>query len=456
MRIQKAFFFNRHSLVILTLMLFFYSNKAVAQKNKKTNFVIIMADDLGYNDISCYGSSSIQTPNLDKLAAEGIRFTDFHSNGTVCSPTRASIITGKYQQRTGITGVVTAKSHRHVGLSLDEITFAEALKENGYTTGMFGKWHIGYNKKYNPIKQGFDEFKGYVSGNVDYHAHIDQEGHFDWWNQDNLKDDKGYSTDLITAYGVDFIKRNKDKPFLLYLPHESPHGPFQRRLDRVLRVENDPGEDPKYREKLKNKDSILSIRKEMIEVMDEGIGSIINTLKAYGLDKNTLVLFCSDNGAPRYGSNKPLKGWKGSVFEGGHRVPAIAWWPSTIFKGKEIDQTLLTMDIYPTLLDISNTKKKSKLDGISFKKVLLENKKIKMRRTFWEYKGVSAVRFGDYKLMSFSKKGKNKLQLFNLKKDISEKENIASKHPKLVKSMEKALKNWKEEVHTTPDLTAKN
>lgn len=153
----------------------------------RPNIVLIMADDLGYGDLSCYGNEYINTPNLDLLASEGVLFTDYHSNGSVCSPTRAALMTGKYQQRTGVEGVVTAKSHRDVGLALAEVTLAEELKQLGYNTGMFGKWHLGYDKAFNPTLQGFDEFVGFVSGNVDYHGHIDQEGYLDWWDGVKIK-----------------------------------------------------------------------------------------------------------------------------------------------------------------------------------------------------------------------------------------------------------------------------
>jgi len=242
---------------------------------------------------------------------------------------------------------------------------------------------------------------------------------------------------------------------LLYLPHESPHGPFQRRLDRALRIKNSAGEDQTYRKKLKIKDSIWSIRKEMIEVMDEGIGRIINTLKEQGLEKQTLVLFCSDNGAPKYGSNRPLKGGKGSIYEGGHRVPAIAWWPETILRGKEVDETILTMDIYPTLLDISKTKKTSKLDGQSFKKVLLHQKHLKKRKTFWKYNGKKAVRFGEYKLITYPLKGIIKTELYNLKEDVGETDNILRKYPKMAAYLLKALSKWEKEVSLTQSLTTR-
>ena len=261
---NTVFFFL---VTLITLnSVFSQENKSIDSDKKvlKPNFILIMADDLGYGDISCYGNTYINTPNIDRLAMEGIRFTDFHSNGAVCSPTRAALLTGKYQQRTGVGGVITAASHREVGLAIEEITIADELKKHGYSTGVFGKWHLGYDPKFNPSLQGFDDFSGFVSGNVDYHAHIDQEGYFDWWNNTEIKDDKGYTTDLITEYGLDFIDRNNpkktEKPFFLYLPHESPHYPYQRRTDKALRRVGEKGTD------LVLEDSIPGIYKEMVEV----------------------------------------------------------------------------------------------------------------------------------------------------------------------------------------------
>ncbi|WP_297089354.1 sulfatase [uncultured Draconibacterium sp.] len=411
----------------------------------KPNIIIIMADDLGYADLSCYGSKTINTPNLDKLAAEGIRFTDFHSNGPVCSPTRAALLTGKYQQRVGIDGVVTAKSHRHVGLAPGEKTFAETFKDAGYATGMFGKWHVGYETKFNPINQGFDEYIGFVSGNVDYHSHVDQEGYEDWWTGDKLVKEKGYSTDLITKHSVGFIKRHKDKPFLLYIPHEAPHGPFQGRNTEARRQiggKDDPGfnkRDPKEIEE--------PIYKEMIEVMDEGIGAVINTLKELELDKNTFVFFCSDNGGiSRLADNGPLRGFKASLWEGGHRVSAIAWYPGVIAPNQINDETLLTMDLYPTLAEMIGAEIPQNIDGVSFKNHLLKGEEIPERDLFWSFSGKTALRSGDWKLMRFKSA---EPQLFNLKTDIGETTNVASENPALVEEMLEKIRLWEEDVFLT-------
>lgn len=411
---------------------------AAKKAEKKPNIVIIMADDLGYADLGCYGSKYIKTPNIDKLAKEGVKFTDFHSNGSVCSPTRAALLTGKYQQRTGITGVVTAKSHRDVGLALSEVTFADMLKEAGYVTGMFGKWHVGYPEKFNPVHQGFDEYKGYVSGNVDYHAHIDQEGYEDWWHQNKLQKEKGYSTDLISDHAVDFIKRHKDEPFLLYIPHEAPHGPFQGRKTPGFRKIGEKVNDIK-----RSRKETRELLKEMIEVMDEGIGNVMNTIEELGLDENTFIFFCSDNGGARYGDNTPLRGGKASVYEGGQRVAGIAKWKGKIKPGIT-SEIAMTMDLLPTIADFAGAETPNGLDGVSMKSLLLKNKDLKKRELFWQFRNRFAMRYGKWKLVMYS--NKEKLELYNLDTDIGEKNNLTDKYPKRAKKMKARLQKWYKSV----------
>lgn len=414
-------------------------------KDSKPNFVIIMADDLGYGDISCYGNTYINTPNIDKLASEGIRFTDFHSNGAVCSPTRAALMTGKYQQRKGVEGVVTALSHRHVGLSLNEITIAEELKKYNYNCGMYGKWHLGYSKEYNPTLQGFDDYTGFVSGNIDYHGHIDQEGYLDWWKGTTIENEEGYSTDLITEYGVKYIKENNpkktNKPFFLYLPHESPHGPYQRRIDNVLREVGKAGTAPVI------KDSIPSIYKEMVEVMDEGIGKIIQTLKETEQYENTMIIFLSDNGANHYGNNGDLRGYKGGVYEGGSRVPAIISYPNKIKNGIVNNQTILTMDVLPTLLDfIGQNPNGNNIDGISIKDNLIHQINLTERDVFFAFKNRSFIRSGKWKMVRIINEKGDKFELYDLSIDLSESNDIGSDNFDLINSMTEKLIKWENDV----------
>tara|TARA_A100001015_G_scaffold75281_1_gene83513 strand:- start:908 stop:2221 length:1314 start_codon:yes stop_codon:yes gene_type:complete len=432
MRFTKKMF----ALLIIAALTLSCNEKQKVQE--RPNIIIIMADDLGYGDLSIYGNKKIQTPSIDRLGNEGILMTDFHSNGSVCSPTRAALITGKYQQRVGISGVITAKSHRDKGLSLAEKTFAESAKKAGYKTGIFGKWHLGYDPKFNPIYQGFDEYIGFVSGNVDYHSHVDQEGFEDWWKGSELKIEEGYSTDLISKHAVDFIERNKDESFLLYIAHEAPHYPIQGRKSKATRK---VGGDFSPVNKGQNK---AELYKEMIEVMDEGIGHVLQTLEKLELDKKTVVFFFSDNGGTKSGSNGSLKGFKGSVWEGGHRVAAMVWSPELIAAGQISNQTLMTMDVYPTIADLIGLEIPKGLDGISFKDHLLSGKKMTERLLFWEFNSSVAIRKNQLKLVI---NRKEKLpQLFNLEEDIGENNDLANEHPEMVEEMIKQIKIWQKEV----------
>lgn len=422
-------------LILLTILA---ANCTRTDQENKPNIIIILADDYGYGDVGCYGSERFQTPNLDALAAGGLRFTDFHSNGTVCSPTRAAFLTGRYQQRTGIHGVVTAAGHRHTGLDLEETTFAEVVKSAGYKTAIFGKWHLGYLPEFNPVRQGFDEFTGYVSGNVDYHAHLDQTGQEDWWKQDQLFPESGYTTDLITDHGVDFIRRHAEEPFLLYLAHEAPHYPFQGR--------NDP---PRYtRDSGRTRDPVTpEVYREMIEVMDEGVGRIHQALRDEGLLDNTFIFFFSDNGPASLGSAGELRGKKGQIWEGGHRVPAIAYWPGKIKPGGESHLTAMGADLLPTMAAISGADLPDtlRLDGINLLPHMIANKVPESRPLFWSHREQLAIRQGEFKLItddSFSE-----ISLYNLRTDLAEENDVAELYPELVKELLDILKVWFEDVN---------
>lgn len=447
----------KKALLIFLLPIALISCKAKVESKKEINpnIIIIMADDLGYGDISCFGNTTINTPNIDALATEGIKFTDFHSNGSVCSPTRAALITGKYQQRTGVGGVITAKSHRHVGLSINEITIADELKKYDYNTAMFGKWHLGYSKEFNPTLQGFDEYVGFVSGNVDYHAHIDQEGYLDWWKGTKIENEVGYSTDLITDYGVKFITKNNPektgKPFFIYLPHEAPHGPYQRRIDKALRDVGNPGTNRRA-----NRDSIQSIYKEMVEVMDEGIGKLVQTLKETKQYENTIIIFASDNGANKNGSNGVLRGYKGSPYEGGSRVPATISYPKKLQKGLINNETVLTMDLLPTLLDFIDKKPTdSKIDGISIKENLINQTKLPERDLFFGYGNKSFIRSGSWKLVRHKRRIDDRIELYNLSDDIEERVDLSTEKPNLVETLRTKLLDWEKDVNEGVETLSK-
>jgi arylsulfatase A len=317
---------------------------AVAETAKRPNIILIMADDLGYGSLGCYGSKEVETPNIDRIAAGGVRLTDFHSNGAMCSPTRAALMTGRYQQRCAWVAdemlSPMSRAHRKEnpaqrwawGISPNEVTLPALLRQAGYRTGLIGKWHLGYDFAFHPMNYGFDEFRGHVGGNVDYHTHVAGYGskELDWWKDKTIRNEPGYTTDLLAGYATDFIERNRAKPFYLCIAHGAPHDPWQ-------------GRDPD------NKKSPAETYKEMIAVLDEAVGAVIETLRENDLEKNTLVIFTSDNGpaAPRgFPANGLLQGRKGSMLEGGHRVPFIASWPGVIAGARTSGEDGFPADIH--------------------------------------------------------------------------------------------------------------
>ena len=432
-------------LSLCTLCLFLSAPTLTANEagKRKPNLVVIMADDLGYGELSCYGNNNYKTPHLDALARAGVRFTDYHSNGAVCSPTRAALLTGRYQQRAGVGGVIYAgfDQNRNHGLHQSETTFAESLGGAGYQNGCFGKWHLGYEKKFNPVHHGFNRFRGYVSGNIDYQSHFDRVGVYDWWQGLEHIREKGYSTHLITRHAVKFIEEHKDRPFCLYVPHEAPHTPFQG--------PGDPGFRVKGRVVPEKRSAGFKKRayREMVQEMDKGVGEIVATLKRLGLEKNTVVFFVSDNGAASFGSNGSLRGNKGQLWEGGHRVPAIVSWPGRIAAGSTCDDLSIGMDIFPTLLELAgvNAPENLRLDGRSLVPSLLGKKPAAPRKLYWSAGRQQAMRDGPWKYVR-ELKGQKAAALYNLSSDQGEKNNLAGKDPARLASMRKDYAAWRKDV----------
>ena len=400
----------------------------------RTNLIIILADDMGYGDCSAYGGW-IKTPELERLAAEGLKFTDFHASGNVCSPTRAGLLTGRYQQRAGIANVILAGANsptHSAGLQANEVTLPQLLKGAGYATGLVGKWHLGYYPQYNPTLHGFDLFRGYLSGNVDYQSHQDNQGRADWWAGPKLSPEAGYTTHLITRHAEEFIRAHRTEPFFLEVAQEAVHDPYQGPNDPPLRG---PGRGARR--------PVKDAYREMMTEMDRSVGTILATLKETGLADHTLVLFFSDNGATPRGSNGPLHGFKGSNWEGGHREPAIAWWPGHIKPGVT-DQTAISLDVMPTFLELANVPlpRERPMDGVSLRSLLLDGKPLPPRQLFWDG---NAMRDGPWKLMVV---GTDKPQLFDLTDDLAEAHDVAAQHPDRVAAMTAALARWKADVES--------
>jgi len=407
------------------------------------NIVLIMADDLGYGDLSCY-SGWIKTPHIDSIAKRGILLTDFHSNGTICSPTRAALMTGRYQQRAGIPSVIAAdlKNPAHYrGLQLQESTVAEYFKRQGYACAIFGKWHLGYFPKYNPTHQGFDKFVGYVSGNIDFRSHVDQAGVFDWWHDLQPSKEEGYSTHLITAHAVEFIKANKRRPFFLYVPHEAPHYPYQGPMDPPHRSVN--GE---FNNRGTRSDTKEAYREMVIE-MDKGVGEIMSALSDASILDDTIVIFCSDNGATTLGSNGALRGFKNTNFEGGHRVPCVIQWPGHIDAGNESPQLMASMDFLPSLFGLAGLRlpRRIKIDGLDLSQVILTQRDPIIRTMVWNG---TTIRRGHWKYMA-SQKGLAEDSLFDLNTEVGESTNLITQYPRIAQSFRNELELWKKDMEKT-------
>lgn len=409
---------------------------------KPPNIVLIVIDDLGYADLGIYGNKIHKTPNIDRLAKEGLMFTDFHSNGPVCSPTRAALMTGQYQQRTGIEHAIGFT--RKEGMPLKKITIAEILAEKGYKSGVFGKWHLGHVELFGPNDQGFDE--SVTSNNTpDYHTHISRIGNYDWFINQKVEKEEGYLTDLVTKHSIRFIHKNKDQPFFLFVSHLAVHFPFQGPDDPPHRTEGNIWHETKYGPLPESQ--YRRAYKNMLEAVDESIGKIVLSLDEAKLRDNTLILIISDNGAYSWvGSNYPFRGQKGDLFEGGHRVPAITNWPGRIKAGGISDASTMTMDIAPTLVSIAGKKKLNDFlfDGIDLSPVLFSEEALPHRILFWRFNNpydntkAYAIRVGAWKYIE--KEGEN--YLFNLNQDPTESNNLIDSYKNKASQLDKTYHEW--------------
>jgi arylsulfatase A-like enzyme len=402
------------------------------------NFVIVVADDLGYGDVGFYGNASVRTPRLDGLAEAGMRFTDFHSSGTVCSPTRAGLLTGRYQHRAGLPLTLNAdpSTNRHHGLHPEEVTFPELLRAEGYATALFGKWHLGYDAAFHPLQHGFDEFRGFISGNIDYVSHYDRLGAHDWWDGKRRREESGYATHLVTEHALRFIAEHEAKPFVLVVSYPAPHEPYQGPGDPPVR-------GPRARPAPREPERIAQTYRRMVAALDEGIGRIVDALDQRGLGERTLVWFLSDNGANRHGSNLPWRGSKGSVWEGGHRVPAIVRWPGVVPAGRRSDALAASLDVMPTLLALAGMAAPDghELDGHDLSARLRGAAPAPARTLFWGSHGEGAVRRGPWKLV-LNPAGRRGIGLYDLDVDPGELANLASEQPERVAELRAALVAW--------------
>lgn len=409
------------------------------------NLIFILADDLGYGDLGCYGASDIRTPHLDRLAEEGIRFTEAYANGAVCSPTRIAFLTGRYQHRYGMENALYYQEFGR-GLPEDGETIASRLREAGYATGLSGKWHVGYDPGRQPLQQGFDHFFGLLGGNHHYFEHMDRIGVPDLWLGNEAIEREGYSTDLITDDAVAFLERNRERPFFLFLSHAAPHFPWQGPGDADKDVQ------PK-KKSWQTGDRATYVA--MVESMDAGIGRVLETLDKLGIADHTLVVFTSDNGGHTYSSNAPLAGAKATLWEGGIRVPCIVRWPNGLRAGITSDQVLVTMDWTATFAALAGERAVRERDeGINLIPLIAEGGQVIDRTLFWRQRPgprrksvprTRAIRHGKWK---YYEPEEGEPVLFDLESDRSETTNLIADHPDRVRDLRARLDGWETSLTT--------
>lgn len=412
------------------------------------NLLFILADDLGYGDLGCQGCDDIRTPHLDRLAREGVRFTDFYANGAVCTPTRAAFLTGRYQQRLGLEDAVT---YQEMGRGLPEQgeTLADGLRRSGYATALVGKWHLGYDPDRRPCQQGFDHFFGFLGGNHHYFRHMDRIGVPDLWEGNEAVEREGYTTDLLTRAALEFLKApdRGARPFFLYLAHAAPHFPWQGPQDADKVVE------PKKPSWQKGDRRTYAA---MVERMDQGIGEVLSQLDALGLRERTLVVFSSDNGGHTHSRNVPLRDFKGTIWEGGIRVPCIARWPGILPAGVTTAQPAITMDWTATFRRLANLElDPAGEDGMDLLPLLTKPEGVRERTLFWSRtnrreKAIEegrTVRQGRWKLVELAS---GERALYDLAMDIGETRNLITQHPEIASQLHQKLDAWELDIAQTP------
>jgi arylsulfatase A-like enzyme len=431
----------------------------------KPNIIFIIADDMGWKDLACYGNKYTETPNIDGLAKNGIRFTQAYAACPVSSPTRASILTGKYPARLQLTNFIAGNrtdpsspvlpAQWKPYLEAREVTIAELLKEKGYTTGMVGKWHLGGHDSIAPWSQGFDYTRMIGKNGLDYYNYSIFE---DSYKKEFTDNGTKYLTDKLTDYGVDFIGRSKEKPFFLYLAYSAPHVVIVPRPDKMMKY---------FRKYSQSDEKFNPYYSAMVESIDDGVGRIIDALKLEGLLDNTIIVFTSDNGGlgldelgPVPTSNLPLRKWKGHVYEGGIRVPAIVTWQGVVKPGTVSDEYFSSIDYLPTFCKIAGIIDLPEfIDGKSiFPLITGSGITDNERELYWHYPHFSnqmgrpagAVRSGDFKLVENYET--NELELYNLKSDISESKDLSGSMKGKTMEMYKLLSDWRIKVNAQMPL----
>src|SRR5687768_490293 len=417
---------------ILSLVLAFTLHAA----DKQPNILLIVGDDMGYADVGVHGCKDIPTPHLDSLAKNGVRCSSGYVSGPYCSPTRAALLTGRYQQRFGheFNPGPPTSANIEVGLPLKEKTIADRFKGAGYATALIGKWHLGHDKKFHPLNRGFQEYFGFLGGAHSY-TNARADGKNPILRGFEPVDEKEYLTDALAREAVSYIERHKSKPFFLYLAFNAVHGPLEATA--------------KYRDRFPNiEDPRRRTYAAMMSAMDDAIGRVLATLKENKLEENTLIFFVSDNGGPpvNASNNGHLRGHKASTWEGGVRVPFLFQWKGHLPAGKVSEQPVIQLDFLPTALAAAGAEMDEKIDGVDLLPFLTgKNKGAPHEALYWRFGEQMAIRKGDWKLVKGGGRGTvapKKPLLINLAKDIGEQNDLAEKEPKKYQELQAAWDKW--------------
>lgn len=411
---------------------------ASLQLGRRPNVVVFLSDDMGWADISCYGAKDIKTPNIDRLAREGVKLSDCYSNGPVCTPTRCGLMTGRYQQRYG-RGLEWALLPTNVNVGLDpkHATLPRLLKSSGYKTAIFGKWHLGRETQFSPIHHGFDEYYGLTGGNVDMYSKEDRFKNYDFYDGlEKAATAPGYLTELLAGRAEKFITANKANPFFLYMPFNAVHWPFQG-----------PGRPESVRDMKSWYDGTrLGEYKPMLEAMDAAVGRVLNTLDTLGLAQNTLVIFTNDNGGERLSDNGPFRHHKATLWEGGIRVPGLVRWPGKVPRGKTNAQVCMSMDFTATIAAACGAKAVDPFDGIDLLPVLSGRSGVQERDLFWRInqpnQRMRAVRSGKWKYILDG----GIHNMYDLSNDPGETRDLYYVHPDVAERLKKKLEDWEKSL----------
>jgi arylsulfatase A-like enzyme len=411
-------------------------------KESRPNIVFILADDLGWGDLSCYGRPDYRTPNIDLLALQGTKFTDAYSASAVCTPTRCGYITGRYPARfkIGLEEPLIA-TNSNVGLEPNQPTVASLLKQSGYDTALIGKWHLGFRPEWGPNAHGFDEFFGILAGAGDYFLHQNGLGQPDLYENLTPVERNGYLTDLLTERAVNYVKKSRSAPFFLSLQYTAPHWPWQGPKG---------GERVSFSDKTPEPTTMaaggsLELYAQMMKSLDDGVGRVMESIKAAGIDKKTLVIFTSDNGGERFSYLWPFSGRKGDLLEGGIRVPALVRWPGVVPANRLTQQMAITMDWTATIVAAAKAEGHS-LDGIDLLPVIKGTSPVIDRTFFWRIYARDAVREGKWKYVRDGEVRK----LFDLSVDQHEQADFSQKNPEVLQRLLTEFDKWNDQMLPRP------